>query len=355
MQPRVTQVGPLVAASANNIAVSQSPVGAGALALTGTLTLNTVANNVCLSQSGTANTALTMNGALCRPQYSAPTMNLSLANVAYLQNPNLNMTLSRTTSIFEPDQGQPIYITSAGNDSALTWKIVGIRAGRVGYGGMYTETVNGTNAGISSTQWSYLVVFSITPSANTASTVTVGTCGLALLDTARRVLITSGGTDTGITFTITGLDWSGADISEVLTGGSSGNPVYSVLDYLAVTKIIASGATASTVTVGTNGVASSPWINFDTFAIGTTALQAVVSGTVNYTVQTTNDDPNSYGNPVARSAVTWDSSYAGLSNQTVSASYGIAQTPAYARVLLNSNTNPGYVRLTATQHLAATT
>ena len=355
MQPRVTQVGPLAAANATNIAVSQTLAAAGAVALTGTTTQNTVAGNICAVQSGTAATPLLLNSTLCRAQYSAPTMNLSPANVAYIPNPNSIVNASSTTSIWSPNQGQPICIRSVGNDSGITFTVVGIRAGRVFQGGTYTEVVQGSNAGLASTQYDYEVIISITPSGNTASTVRVGTCGLALLDTARRVLITSGGTDTGITFTITGLDWAGNDISEVLTGGSSGNPVYSVLDYLAVTKVVASGATASTVTVGTNGVASSPWINFDTFAMGTTAFQAVVSGTANYTVQTSNDDPNSYGNPIARAAVTWDSNYAGLTSQTVSASYGMAQTPVWARVLMNSNTNPAYVRLTATQHLSATT
>ena len=353
MQARVCQVGPLAAASANNIAVSQTPTAAGALALTGTTTLNTVANNICLSQSGTAATALLLNGALCRPRFSAPTMNVTSANVAYLPNPSLINIASRTTNIFQPDQGQYLYITSAGNDAAITWTIVGYRAGRTGYGAVFTETVAGTNTGISGTQWSYLVVLSITPSGNTASTVTVGTSGLALLDTTRRVLITSGGTDTGITFTITGHDWSGQEISEVLTGGASGTPVYSVLDYLAVDKIVTSGATASTVTVGTNGVASSQWVNLDTWAGGTVAAQCVPSGTVNYTVQLSNDDPNSYGNPIARAAVSWDGTAAGANVTNATTEQTWAGIPVgWARLLLNSNTNPGNVRMTLVQHLS---
>lgn len=343
----------MAAASANNIAVSQTLGAAQALVLSGTLTQNTVANNVCLSQSGTAATPLLLNGALCRAQYSAPTMNLTSATVAYIPNPDAIATQSRTTNIYSTTQGQPIYVTSAGNDSALTWTVVGIRSGRSSIGATFTETFKGTNAGISGTQYDYQSITSVTPSGNTASTVTVGTCGLAVLDTARRVLITSGGTDTGITFTIQGYDWAGTEISEVLTGGSSGTPVYSVLDYLALIKIVASGATASTVTVGTNGVASSPWVNLDAFSMGTASIQAVVSGTVNYTVQTTNDDPNSYGNPVARSAVTWDATDGGLIGQTTSGSYGFPEIPAYLRVLLNSNTNPGYVRMTVVQHLSA--
>ena len=353
MQPRVTQVGPLAAPSANNIAVAQTAAAAGTLALTGSTTINSVANNICLSQSGTAATPLLLNGALCRAQYSAPTMNLTSATVAYIPNPNANVNAARTSSLLNNAQAQYVVITSAGNDSALTWTIAGIRASAAegGVTGVFTETVRGTNASISSSLYVYAVVFSITPSGNTASTVTVGTGGLALLDTARRVLITSAGNDSGITFTITGVDWAGTTISETLTGGNAA-AVYSVLDYLGVFKIQVSGATASTVTVGTNGVASSPWVNLDTWAGGTVAAQCVVSGTANYTVQLTNDDPNSIGNPITRNAVTWDGTAAGANVANATTSQTWAGIPVgWARLLLNSNTNPGYVRMTLIQHL----
>ena len=278
MQPRTCQVGPLAAPSVANIAVSQTATGAGALALTGTTTLNTVANNVCLSQAGTAATALLLNGALCRARYSAPTMNVTSANVAYIPNPSMVRTASWTTNLFESDQGQPITITSAGNDSAITFSVVGVRANPSGLNATFTETVRGTNAGISSTLWSYILILSITPSGNTAANVTVGT----------------------------------------------------------------------------NGVASSQWVNLDTWAGGTVATQCVVSGTVNYTVQLSNDDPNSYGNPVARSAVTWDGTAAGSNVTNATTNQTWAGIPVgWARVLLNSNTNPGYVRMTLVQHLNA--
>ena len=351
MQSRVVHVGPLADASATTVAVAQTVPGSGALALTGATTQNTVANNISLAQSGTAATPLLLNGVLSRAQYSAPTMNLTSANVAYIPNPNASMTRSRATDAFSAVMGQPIYIASAGNDSGVTWTVVGIRGGRTNPGGVFTETVRGTNAGISSTQFDYLVVFSVTPSGNTAGAVTVGTNGLALLDAARRVLITSAGNDSGITFTILGTDWAGTTISEVLTGGNVA-AVQSVLGYLTVDKVIASGATASTVTVGTNGVASSQWVNLDTWAGGTVAAQCVPSGTVNYTVQLTNDDPNRIGNPVARTAVSWDSTAAGANVTNATTEQMWAGIPVgWARLLLNSNTNPGFVRMTLIQHL----
>jgi hypothetical protein len=346
MQSRATQVGPLAAPSAINIALAQSPSAAGYLALNGSTTTH-VANNICLSQNGTASTPLLLNGVLCRAQFTGPTFAPG-ATVAYIPDILADVNASSTTNLWSPSTGQPIYITSAGNDSAITFKVVGISTD--GFGQVITETMAGTNASVVGSQYRYRIVLSITPSGNTASTVTAGTTGFALLDTARRVLFTSSGTDTGLTITLSGRDWSGQSISETLTGGSNGTPVYSVLDYLGVTGVQLSGATAGTMSVGTNGVASSPWINMDTWAMGTCAIQCVVSGTANFTVETTNDDPNSYGNPISRVNVTWDAANGGLIGQTASASYAFPVVPAWLRVLLNSQTNPGFVRMTAVQH-----
>lgn len=338
----------MAASSVNGIALAQSPTASGYLATNGAAS-TAVANNICLSQSGTAATALLLNGVLCRAQFAGPTFPTQPV-VAYIPDLLANVNSASTTNLWSPSTGQPIYITSAGNDSGITFAVVGISTD--GFGQVIKETMAGTNASVVGSQYRYRTVLSIMPSGNTASTVTVGTTGFALLDTARRVLFTSSGTDTGVTITLTGRDWAGLPISETLLGGSSGVAVYSVLDYLGVTAIKLSGATAGTMSVGTNGVASSPWINTDTWAGGTCAIQCTVSGTANYTVQTTNDDPNSYGNPIARASVNWDATNGGLIAQTTSGSYAFPAVPAWLRVLMNSQTNPGFVRMTAVQHLS---
>ena len=351
MQSRVVQVGPLAASSTNNIALAQSPLAAGYLALNGTTRVSvSAANNICLSQSGTAATPLLLNGSLCRAQYVSPTVGVTGATVAYLPQVNEVLNKSLSNNAFSPNDGMPVYITSAGNDTSVTWTISGIIAKH--YGGPFwvaaTETVAGTNAGVSASANAYAIIFSVTPSANTASTVTVGTTGYCKLDTARRVLFTSSGTDTGVTITVTGTDWAGNAISETLTGGSSGSPVYTVNDYLTVQAVKVSAATAGTMAVGTNGVASSPWINNDLWASQALTGQCVVSGTVNYTVQVTMDDPNSYGNPVTLANIAWDSTVSGVNAATASTTFA-AQPGAWTRILLNSNTNPGYVRMTIGQ------
>ena len=140
-------------------------------------------------------------------------------------------------------------------------------------------------------------------------------------------------------------------ISETLAGVDNPSTTYTVLDYATITSITTSGALASTATVGTNGVASSPWATFDMYAgMAPTAIQTGVSGTVNYTVQQTLNDPNSTSNPVARSSVVWiDHPDSAIVGATAAKQANYAYPPAYARVLLNSNTNPGYVTATFIQ------
>lgn len=161
------------------------------------------------------------------------------------------------------------------------------------------------------------------------------TGGVAVLDHPRRVLITTA--DTTHTFTITGLSPTGTALSEsfLVTGGATA----SQLDYASVTSVTISGAATGAVTVGTNGVASTAWVRLDNYAPSAVAIQCTASGTVNYTIQQTLDDPNSPTNPVIPSAVTWvaTSDTAGVgATGTIQSNYAYA--PTFARVLLNSGT-----------------
>src|ERR1019366_4393690 len=106
--------------------------------------------------------------------------------------------------------------------------------------------------------------------------------------------------------------------------------------------------TTAAVTVGTNGIAATPWVRFDDWAMPQIAIQCNASGTVNYTTQATMDDPNSATNPVLPSAVTWvaTSDAAGV-GATGSVQTNFAYCPIFARVLLNSGT--GYVSATFLQ------
>ena len=162
--------------------------------------------------------------------------------------------------------------------------------------------------------------------------------GIATPDVPRRVLITTTGNESSRTFTITGTNWSNSVISETITGPNA-TTGQSVLDYKTVTSITISGNAANALTVGTSGVASSPWVRFDDFAPSNISFQCTATGTVNYTVQTTMDDPNKAANSVTPALMTWVSS----SDTNVVAATATQQSnflfqPVFVRITLNSGT-----------------
>lgn len=163
--------------------------------------------------------------------------------------------------------------------------------------------------------------------------------GVAYLDTPRRVQITNVGNDSGITFTVYGTWINGSAISETVQG-TSGSTASTTLDFSTVTRVATSGSTSvSGITIGTSGVASSRWVRFDSWAIPNVNIQINVTGTVNYTLQTTNDDPNDPVNPVAIGSVTWFSSTdTNVVGQTASKQSSFTNAFTYARILLNSGT-----------------
>lgn len=175
----------------------------------------------------------------------------------------------------------------------------------------------------------------------------LATSGVATMDTPRRVLITSAGNDSGLTWTLTGTDRSGMPQSETFAG-SNAAAVYSALDYLTVTQIAGSGATGAAITAGTNGVASSQWARFDNWAPAPWAAQVTVVGTVNYTVEQSYDDPNSATNSVLPNAMLW-AGVPGLAAAATGAQQGgMSNAPIFARITLASGT--GSVRGTFVQN-----
>jgi hypothetical protein len=147
--------------------------------------------------------------------------------------------------------------------------------------------------------------------------------GVAILDTQRRVIITSAGNDSGLTFTVTGTNQTGQRIVDTFLGANIGVAV-SNLDFLTVTSIVGSGATAASITVGTNSTGSSPWFmpNYHLTPFSLNFAATVVSGAVTYSLETTMDD---YWTPPGQVNVPW------------------ASTP------------PGSIRVAATTIAAATT
>src|ERR1700676_2025471 len=159
--------------------------------------------------------------------------------------------------------------------------------------------------------------------------------GVAILDNPRRILITTA--DSTHIFTVNGLTPTGAALSE--TVAANGTSAFTAQAFARVTSITINGAATAAVTVGTNGVASTPWARMDEWANTQVSIQIDVTGSVNYTVQSTLDDPNSPTNPVAPSAVTWittnDTNVVGAAT---SLQTNYLFSPTFIRVLLNSGT-----------------
>jgi hypothetical protein len=172
----------------------------------------------------------------------------------------------------------------------------------------------------------------------TVSSTTIYGNNVATLDKARRVLFTAVGNESAKTFTVTGTNWAGNTISETLTGPNA-TTAATVLDYLTVTSISISAAAAAAITVGTNGVSSSPWVRMDDYSPNDSLAGCIATGTVNYSVEQTLQDSNSPTNPVSPSAMVWTTSNtAALVTATTSIVGTLGLTPAWVRVTLNSGT-----------------
>lgn len=312
MLPIIVTVGPLASASANTISTSQSHNGAFGLALNGASSTGFSATSICAAQAVAGAGDLTINGALANGGLA------QITNTGY------------------------VAITSAGDDSGITFTVIGTMSTPGGFFAQ-KEIVTGANASVVVSTKKFWKVTTVTASGAAAGNVSVGVNGVAMLDMARRVLITSAGNDSANAFTVYGTDWNGAPISQAVTGANASTAV-TTIDFKTVTSILTSAATASAVTVGTNGVAASRPIFLDTFAFPQVAIQTTASGTVNYTVQQSLDDPNDVGS----ANVTWvNHPDSALVAATATAQGNYAYAPRVMRVVLNSGS--GSVKVTAIQ------
>lgn len=111
------------------------------------------------------------------------------------------------------------------------------------------------------------ISLSQTPGAAGNLTITgaLASGGVATLDVPRRVLLTTAADETTKTFTVYGTDRYGRAQSEVLAGVNA-TTTYTSRDFLTVTRVAVSAATTGAVTIGTNGVASSPVLITDAYA-----------------------------------------------------------------------------------------
>jgi len=163
--------------------------------------------------------------------------------------------------------------------------------------------------------------------------------GVANLTTQRQVIITSGGNDSGITFTITGTNDNNVAISETLTGGNIAAAT-STIDFLTVTSITHTGTVAGTITAGTNGVGSThpiPLGQYQSPFNTSLALEFPTSGST-ATVQYTYDDVFSLS-VVQSNGLRWNS-ISSLTDKTADTDGSLTAPVAAVRMKITAGTAP---------------
>lgn len=119
--------------------------------------------------------------------------------------------------------------------------------------------------------------------------------GVATLDTARVVGITSAGNDSGRIFTVYGTDGEGKSVTESLAGPNI-TTVSTTANFATVTRIAIDGAAAGALTVGTTAVGSTVGVVLNQYISPfNISLFYKVAGSVTATVQYTSDDPFATG------------------------------------------------------------
>ena len=222
-RPKVITLTP-TASDPNGLTTSETLVAARlSLMMNGTLATGYDRNGICASQTPTSSAAMTLNGAGGNDYNSVG--------------------------------GVIINLYAAGADSGRTFTIVGTDTN----GRRITETITGPGAGlITHGTTRFYSITSVTPDAATAGAIEVGSSGIITLATPQHITITSGGDDTGDTFTVTGENRYGDVLTEAITG-ASGTAALGTKNFAKVYSEVSSGASAFGVEVGVNGLCESQW------------------------------------------------------------------------------------------------
>lgn len=248
------------ASSNTSIAATTTLGGAGEIPQNGSLA---TANGVCAAQTTSGAASLLLNGTK------------AFAGTVLFPTPtNLN-------------------ISSTGNLSGVNFTIVGtVAQGPDTTGntsGPQTEVIAGPNNGVVISANTWIAVKQITVSAAVGTNVSV--YGTALLANATLVTLTSASDNSAVNFTVYGFNANSQPLTETIAGPGAGLTVSTTNYFSAVTQVLASAATTA-VSVGNSASAATPWVVVDylqtNFNVG---LQVALTGTLNYSVECTDDDP----------------------------------------------------------------
>ena len=162
--------------------------------------------------------------------------------------------------------------------------------------------------------------------------------GVVIFPNARRLTVRGlDANSEGIIITVTGTDAADGPQVESFRILVQNTDYTGKLEFQTVTEVRANIGGIGTVQVGTSGIVGSQWARFDTWAIGPTVIHINATGTANYTLQTTLDDPNSIVDPVDPDNVRWfPSTDTNVVNTTGSKQTQFDANPVFCRILINS-------------------
>jgi len=129
--------------------------------------------------------------------------------------------------------------------------------------------------------------------ANSQTPSTAGplTLNAVVIAVPAYVTIKSVADETGKTFTVTGTRPGGGTQSEAIAGGNNAT-VTTTLTFETVTSVTVSAATAGAIEVGLAQAGYGDWIPLEIYSRNqVSTISATVSGTINYSIQYTNEDP----------------------------------------------------------------
>lgn len=282
-----------------------------------------VTNQICASQTPNAG-QMVINGAGAT---------FSINNIATAQDPAGAGNLTLVSSTVQFVQPRYVYVTSAGNDSALAFTITGTDANW----NPLSETITGGNTKAVVSTKQFTSVSSVYVNGNCGS-VQVGSFLQATFtgSTARQVTITPTGNESTNTFTVTGTDINGNSITESVAGLNATASTTNSYFYTVTSIRIANNA-ANAIVAGMTNTAASDWIRFDDFAPSNISIQCNVSGSATYTVQSTLSDPNDPFTPTPRGSMIWvNSSDTAVVGATSTQQSNFLFAPKFARVVLTT-------------------
>ena len=206
----------------------------------------TDADNIGTTQSGTGSTALTLNGS----SVTATDTDGLVDNETLGGSGNFTLDGDQTSSGSATNLNSFVTVSSSNNLSSVTFTITGTDINGISQ----TEEITGPTAGNSVTGTKIFKNITQIASNNAASSVNIGSKSAYVDLTGKRLsIVSTGGDESGKTFTVVGTDMTGNEQTEVITGPAANATVLGSKTFQTISSITPSADTTGSITMGFSG------------------------------------------------------------------------------------------------------